>query len=594
MLIGSAMMLPAGKAPTAEGTLAKTPFPHLLVYMADRALTGTVVLTTPRDGEPAAMNGICFREGAPSKVRVADAVHHLGRVLLELGLIDDDGLNASLATLAETKMLHGELLVRTGRIDKAGLVAGLRAQIVRKMSHLFTLPSETAFAFYQDANLLEDYGGTEMTPVEPLGLIWAAVRTRHDDPVVDALLGRLGATPLRLHEDSDIARFSLSPHEQAAIDLIRARPLTLSELLASEVAPPRTLRLLVYALLITRHLDHGTQALPVGVRSPRSASPSVALARVRLKSRAAAAAAAAASGPSSSRPPPSRSVLPVATLLNPEHLERRDEIVRRAESVDKEDYFTMLGVPRDASDEAVQSAYFALAKRWHTDRLPPDLADVKRDAAKVFARITEAFDTLSDAGRRSKYAELLKGGTGSPEEQQKIQKIIDATTDFQRAEVCFRKRDYVGAEKYVTRAFEADPEQGDYVALYCTLKAQARDASAPVEDLLQLLDGAVARNPKCERAFMARAQLYRRVGRREHAMSDYQRVVELNPRNVDATRELRLSEMRSGRVDGPPSNRPTPAAAPKPAPSSKPGAKPAAEKGKDSIFNMDLGKLFKR
>jgi hypothetical protein len=41
----------AGLTPTAEGLLEKTPLVHLLVYLADRELTGSLVLSAKNGGE---------------------------------------------------------------------------------------------------------------------------------------------------------------------------------------------------------------------------------------------------------------------------------------------------------------------------------------------------------------------------------------------------------------------------------------------------------------------------------------------------------------------------------------------------------------
>jgi len=119
----------------------------------------------------------------------------------------------------------------------------------------------------------------------------------------------------------------------------------------------------------------------------------------------------------------------------------------------------MLGVKIDADPQTIQAAYFGLAKLWHSDRLPPELADVKTAAAKVFSRMSEAFEALSDPVRRKRYVEVMKGGGGTPEEADKIQQIIDAATDFQRAEIFLKKRDAANAEIYATRAFKNDPSR---------------------------------------------------------------------------------------------------------------------------------------
>src|SRR5215472_9658646 len=54
------------------------------------------------------------------------------------------------------------------------------------------------------------------------------------------------------------------------------------------------------------------------------------------------------------------------------------------------DYYTLLGVPPDATAAQIKSAYRKLAKQYH-----PDIND-SSDAAQKFREITEAYDTLTD------------------------------------------------------------------------------------------------------------------------------------------------------------------------------------------------------
>src|SRR5215475_4501936 len=96
----------AALAPTAEGTLAKTPLVHLVVYMADRGLSGSIAF---RDRE--AEHVVLFRGGSPAKVRTGEQVAPLGRILFELGLLDEEALNESLRELGTPGELHGQVLL---------------------------------------------------------------------------------------------------------------------------------------------------------------------------------------------------------------------------------------------------------------------------------------------------------------------------------------------------------------------------------------------------------------------------------------------------------------------------------------------------
>ena len=75
----------------------------------------------------------------------------------------------------------------------------------------------------------------------------------------------------------------------------------------------------------------------------------------------------------------------------------------------KKDLYGMLGVPRDADEDAIRKAYRQLARRYHPDVNPGD-----EEAEETFKTISEAYAVLSDPERRRNYDEFreisLEGG----------------------------------------------------------------------------------------------------------------------------------------------------------------------------------------
>jgi tetratricopeptide (TPR) repeat protein len=539
------MVRAAGRPPTAAGSLEKTPLVHLLVYLADRKLTGSIILVSPSPNDPLE-DVVYFSGGAAAKVRTGRPTARLGEVLVELGLLAEGTRQSSFDSAAKAGELHGKFLVRTGAIDQTSLSKGLAAQTARKMALLFRVPSDTTFSFFEGANLLSDWGGPELWPLDPLSQIWLAASSKADRRVMDATLARLGSTTLKLYEASPIERFGFGPAELRVVEQIRSNPATLVEVLTSQVAPDPTILLVVYVLLITRYLDHGSSAGPVAIdwaadpSRPKEAPPAsagVPFARVKLVARR-AGTQAGENTPAAGR-----------TALSAEVAARRDAIIKRAEAIDHESFFQMLGVEKDATEKVVQAAFFALAKIWHTDRLAPELADVRDACSKVFARMSEAFETLSNADRRKRYVDTLAGDTALAETEQ-VQRIIEAATQFQHAEVFLKKHDLVNAETCSKRAYGLDPDQTDYVALYAMVQLQKAGSDEPLDSIAALLDAAIAKNDKCERAYFARATLRKRLGRMELAIDDYRIAYELNPSNLDAAREVRLHQMRQGKSLG--------------------------------------------
>src|ERR1700741_4981248 len=75
------------------------------------------------------------------------------------------------------------------------------------------------------------------------------------------------------------------------------------------------------------------------------------------------------------------------------------------------DYYEVLGVKREASDEEIKKAYRKLAREYHPDRNPGD-----KKAEERFKEISQAHDILSDAEKRKAYDRSSGpfGGFGMP------------------------------------------------------------------------------------------------------------------------------------------------------------------------------------
>lgn len=191
----------------------------------------------------------------------------------------------------------------------------------------------------------------------------------------------------------------------------------------------------------------------------------------------------------------------------------------------------------------IQNAFFALAKKWHPDRLRSELADVKDQATRVFARISEASQTLSDSSKRREYDQHLGSGEGQDEAEQ-VHKVLKATSAFQKAEVLLKRGNLALAEKEALVAFENDPTQADHVALHVWIQSQK--PGADVNALAVELEKAVKIEPNNLRARWYRGQLLKRMGRLREAIHDFRFIIERDPRHTDAHREVRLYAMRSG------------------------------------------------
>ena len=64
----------------------------------------------------------------------------------------------------------------------------------------------------------------------------------------------------------------------------------------------------------------------------------------------------------------------------------------------KRDYYEVLGVNRDASDEEIKKSYRKLAMKFHPDRNPD-----RKDAEEKFKEAKEAYEVLSESAKRRAY-----------------------------------------------------------------------------------------------------------------------------------------------------------------------------------------------
>lgn len=74
----------------------------------------------------------------------------------------------------------------------------------------------------------------------------------------------------------------------------------------------------------------------------------------------------------------------------------------------KRDYYEVLGVNKNATDDELKKAYRKLAKKYHPDANP----DNKQEAEAKFKEVNEAYEVLSDSQKRKMYDQF---GTADPQ-----------------------------------------------------------------------------------------------------------------------------------------------------------------------------------
>ncbi len=72
---------------------------------------------------------------------------------------------------------------------------------------------------------------------------------------------------------------------------------------------------------------------------------------------------------------------------------------------DKRDYYEVMGVPKNATDDEIKKAYRKLAKQYHPDLNPGD-----KTAEAKFKEVNEAYEVLSDKDKKARYDQFGHAG----------------------------------------------------------------------------------------------------------------------------------------------------------------------------------------
>jgi hypothetical protein len=204
-------------------------------------------------------------------------------------------------------------------------------------------------------------------------------------------------------------------------------------------------------------------------------------------------------------------------------------------------YFEVLGIAKDADVNAVKVAYLKAARSFHPDTVPTDAPPEHAKAkADIFAVISDANRTLSDAKLREEYVgELAAGGTGSKID---MEKLLRAEERFSRGQVLANSnnRKYADAVKLFDEAIELFAEEGAYFSWRAYAKYMALgDKAVAKKEAQRDLDVGLKMSPNVDQGHYTLGLIARDAGDKRAAKSHFEKCLLLNPRHIDAARELR-------------------------------------------------------
>ncbi|HET8539574.1 MAG TPA: DUF4388 domain-containing protein [Anaeromyxobacter sp.] len=563
------------------GDLAQTPLAAILIEALNLRATG--VLAVAHGG---GTSRLWFRDGRPVGAQVFAGFRPLGMMLLQAGHIDIDSLSVSLSLMAKTKRPQGELLVEMGAVT-AEVVDETLAEQQAGYFRVIAALDAGAYAFDAKQQVPEWTRGSRLSPVRT---IVDALERPQAAALVSAALQPVAQGGVRLSSGyaavADAVRWSDA--ERELVDRIAA-PEPLETYLAPSQVPPARARAILAALLllglavsaagppeasgelvVDLAVDaeweaqqrkaraaqatapvpsrappavRGTAAPPAAPAAPaRRSDPEVARARRQrllqqamrnmgvgpFAERAAGDRSGATPAPAGGAP---RGSAPAATR---EEEKLRDALLDAAPRARERDLFARLGLAETAGREDVKKAFLAIARQFHPDRFAsPALADLQDTVRDFFAAVNEAYEVLSDDGRRAGYLTERKGKQAAHAEAARV--------DFLKGDACLRTRDFARARGFFEAALRVDrrPEYLAALAQTWLLDLPRKDK----EKARGLLHEAT-KDPTCDRASLVAGLLAREEGDDAAAERWFRAAAEANPRNADAIREHRLAQAR--------------------------------------------------
>ena len=271
----------------------------------------------------------------------------------------------------------------------------------------------------------------------------------------------------------------------------------------------------------------GTAPRPPPGRPPTASRPVAPVSPPKLT-------AAPASPPS----PPVRASAPTPAPAPPP-VETVEQLRALASKLKGQNHFEVLGIDQKADASQVKVAYFKMAKQHHPDTVaegsPPEFGKLKEE---IFARVGEAYRTLSDDKLRAEYIEDLKHGGG---EQIDVQQILLAEELFQKGCILVKARKWPEAVKMLDDAIKANAEEPEFYAWrgYAKFFANA-DRKAGQAEAARDIGLTLKKNERIGAAHYFLGHISKLMGDEKAALREFKRTVELSPDHIDAAREIRL------------------------------------------------------
>jgi tetratricopeptide (TPR) repeat protein len=555
-------------------TAGSVSIPRLLFAFLRQRFTGTVILG---QREPAGTRTIWVRGGMPVFCDWHSPGDRLGELLRAAGSIEAAALEQALAIQASAGAPLGAMLVQLRLIDEATRTNALREQCMRKLTRVFAADATTSEAIVTAV----EHGkgsGDELAQINVLGLLLAGVEAHYDTARVEAemgeaFVGELVATPALARYER---QFGFAARDASILQAL-ARGATFERLQGPGVDALRAAKI-IYTLWVSQMLRLGDDAMQAIAKGATAAAAAQELG-VSIGSQTAsdpkpAAKPAATSGPKPAAPPAPKPAPqaapkpapkpPPAPEPEPESSPEDAEFEARLVALETKvaahaNAFALFDLNHEAERAQVRAAWADLSKTFHPDALEGTGRRALRPRVEpVFAALSEAYGVLSDKDQRQKLREAIAAAgssvTADDDASVVVRNAFEAEMLARDADKQLRAKQWPRALELFERAHDLSPQDSDIEAAlhYSRFRAGTGDQAQALATIT-ILEKLVELQPICARAYYFCALIQLGIEDLQGAKRNFTKASKLDPRNIDAERQLRAIRMRE---HGPTANSP--------------------------------------
>jgi curved DNA-binding protein CbpA len=219
------------------------------------------------------------------------------------------------------------------------------------------------------------------------------------------------------------------------------------------------------------------------------------------------------------------------------------------------DHYEVLDVARLATIEEIKNAYHSLARRFHPDRFHQSQPELRNRVESAFARIAQAYETLSDQAVRADYdakrspkpaaagrpkpATQAMGSNGAKQSAPEAN-AKRAKASFQNGLEALKRNRNDEAIRFLAEAAMLAPREARYRAHYGHALSRQSNTRRMAESELQ---AALALEPENASFRVMLAELYKQLGLHRRAQGELERALLADPKN-EAARAL-LGSLKS-------------------------------------------------